>query len=566
VTAAESWPQVPDLEYQIEGMFRRFLELADEVGKVSDERSAGLLTEVLQELSAAVEELEVSTEEIQAQNEALELAQARVDLEAERFRELFDGAPDGYLVTDENGIILASNRVSTTLLGTPSRLLLSKPLIVYVHPDDRRTLLYVLTQVLREAAAECEVRFVPPKGTAFPASVRATCSPAKDGVPLTVRWLIRDVSQRVAAEAALAAEEERHRLVVDSISDIVVTTDQADRVTFVSPSLEKILGRPPADIEGNHISFIFEPDDWPALVALEERVRLQEPQARAVLRAVGLKGPVSVEVAVALLHGESGEPAGTCYTMRDVDEAEHTHVALQAALSRERQATDALREADAAKDALLLAASHDLSSPVAAVVALAQQLVAHPDLPDGELLRMAEGIASAGSQLHSILTNLLDAERVLGDHVVVHTRPTDLRDIVARSVREHGLPVSCITPPRGPFLVEVDPGLTARIVDNVVGNALRHTPAGTPIRVTLDSGLDEVTFGVADRGPGVPDDVKDVIFEPFRRQSTGVSGLGLGLFVVRRFAELQGGRCWVEDSEGGGATFRVTFPAAEREG
>jgi two-component system, OmpR family, sensor histidine kinase KdpD len=265
------------------------------------------------------------------------------------------------------------------------------------------------------------------------------------------------------------------------------------------------------------------------------------------------------------MHDESGKPAGSCYTMRDVDGLQQAHVALQAALSRERRAAHALREADAAKDAILLAASHDLSSPVAAVAGLAEQLVAHPALPAGELRRLAEGIASAGSQLHSILANLLDAERVLGDHVIVHTRPTDLHDIALRSVRERGLPASCVTSPHGPVLVEADPGLTARIVDNVVGNALHHTPAGTPVRVTLARDVGVVTLSVVDRGPGVPDDMKDAIFEPFHRQSVSSSGLGLGLFVVRRFAELQGGRSWVEDTDGGGATFRVELPAAECE-
>jgi two-component system, cell cycle sensor histidine kinase and response regulator CckA len=565
VTAAERWPEVPDLEFQIEGMFRRFLELADEVGKVSDERSAGLLTEVLQELSAAVEELEVSTEEIQAQNESLEAAQARVDLEVQRYRELFDGAPDGYLVTDENGIIQESNRVASQLLGTPARLLHAKPLIVYTRAEDRRTVLNTLSQVLSQADANCEVILVPPKGEPFPASVRATWSPPKHGNP-SVRWLIRDMSQQAAAEARLAADEERYRLLIDSISEIVVITDQADDVVFTSPSVEKILGREPADLEGNHVSFLFDADDWSALAALEARARGGDIQARAVLRAVSQSnGTISMEVLVAPLHDEPGEPSGLCYTMRDVELMAETDRALQAALAREREAADRLRETDAAKDALLLAASHDLSSPVAAVVALAGQLVIHPDLPDGELHRMAEGIASAGAQLHSILSNLLDAERVLGDHVVVQTRPTDLRDIVVRSLRVNGLPGSCVSP-TGPVLAEADPGLTARIVDNVIANALRHTPAGTPIRVSLERRLGEVTLSVADRGPGVPDDVKETIFEPFRRQSTGLSGLGLGLFVVRRFAELQGGRSWVEDTKGGGATFWVTLPAAEREG
>jgi two-component system sensor histidine kinase KdpD len=234
-------------------------------------------------------------------------------------------------------------------------------------------------------------------------------------------------------------------------------------------------------------------------------------------------------------------------------------------LSRERQAANALREADAAKDALLLAASHDLSSPVAAVAGLADQLVAHPDLPEGELRRIADGIATAGSQLRSILSNLLDAERVLGGHILVHSEPTDLRDIVVLSVRTHGLPPTCVKPARGKVLVEADAGLTARIVDNVVGNALRHTPAGTPIRVTLHHQDSEVILDVEDRGPGVPDDLKKAIFEPFRQYARG-SGLGLGLFVVRRFAELQGGRTWVEDTDGGGATFKVALPAIDAGG
>ncbi len=113
------------------------------------------------------------------------------------------------------------------------------------------------------------------------------------------------------------------------------------------------------------------------------------------------------------------------------------------------------------------------------------------------------------------------------------------------------------------MLVAVDAGLTARIIDNVVGNAVRHTPAGTPIRVSFDLQDGEVILGVADRGPGVPDEQKDDIFEPFLRHNRNASGLGLGLFIVRRFAELQGGRTWVEDTDGGGATFRVVLPAAE---
>jgi two-component system sensor histidine kinase KdpD len=266
-----------------------------------------------------------------------------------------------------------------------------------------------------------------------------------------------------------------------------------------------------------------------------------------------------MEVTVVRASAQEGNALGRTYTMRDVHDREESRLALQTALARERHAAIALREADAAKDALILGASHDLSSPVAAVAGLADQLVRHPDLPEGEIRKMAEGLATAGSQLRDILTNLLDAERVLGGHVRVRSQPTDLHAIALAAIRAHGLPAACLQPARGLVLAEVDPGLTERIVDNVVGNALRHTPPGTPIRVNLDTHEGEVVLSVADRGPGVGDDAKETIFEPFQRGGPRSAGLGLGLFVVRRFAELQGGHAWVADTDGGGATFRVSF-------
>jgi PAS domain S-box-containing protein len=561
MASPEHGREAADLEPRVAGMFQRFLELVEEVARDPDQRSAALLSEMLQELSSAVEELEVSTEEIRAQNEALEAAQARIDVEVQRYHELFDGAPDGYLVTDENGIILESNRAATGLFRLESRLLHSKPLIVFVHSADRRRLLGTLHEVLAESAAESEVRFAPTGGRAFVASVHATTSPATAGSRRTVRWLIRDESGRVAPEEALALEE-RYRLVSAHISDVVVTTDRRDRIVYVSPALQNVLYCKWEELALGEVSRLFHRDDRPALATLVEQALDGHTPATDVLRiADGAGGSVSMEVAVEARYDESGEPKGLRYSMHDVHQHTESRLVLQAALTRERQSAYTLREADAAKDALLLAASHDLSSPVAAVAGLADQLVAHPDLPDGELRRMAAGIAIAGSQLRSILTNLLDTERVLGEHVVAHSRTTDLHGLVAGSVRAHGLPTSCLRPRRGPVLVDVDAGLTTRIVDNVVGNALRHTPQGTLIRVSLDRRDGQVVLGVEDRGPGVPDELKDEIFEPFRRHGSHAAGLGLGLFIVRRFAELQGGRSWVEDTEGGGATFKVALPA-----
>ena len=118
-----------------------------------------------------------------------------------------------------------------------------------------------------------------------------------------------------------------------------------------------------------------------------------------------------------------------------------------------------------------------------------------------------------------------------------------------------------LTLPAKKVMADLDAGLTARIVDNLLGNAVNHSPPGTPVNVDIAVSPGDVVLTVSDAGPGVPDQVKESVFQAFERgRSRGLGGLGLGLFIVRRFAQIQGGRAWVEDVAGGGAAFRVSFP------
>jgi signal transduction histidine kinase len=110
------------------------------------------------------------------------------------------------------------------------------------------------------------------------------------------------------------------------------------------------------------------------------------------------------------------------------------------------------------------------------------------------------------------------------------------------------------------MLVDVDRAKVERIVENLLNNAARHTPAGTPIEVLVIEEGHGVVVVVEDEGPGVPDDVKDEIFEPFRQGESARGGVGIGLSLVQRFAELHGGSACVEDRKGGGARFVVTLP------
>ena len=112
-------------------------------------------------------------------------------------------------------------------------------------------------------------------------------------------------------------------------------------------------------------------------------------------------------------------------------------------------------------------------------------------------------------------------------------------------------------------LAEVDSPQVERIVENLVTNAIRYTPPGTPIWVTVRTENGGALIIVEDAGPGVPEELRRTIFEPFRQGNESVKhnpGVGIGLSLVSRFAEIHGGRAWVDEREGGGASFKVYLP------
>jgi signal transduction histidine kinase/GAF domain-containing protein len=235
------------------------------------------------------------------------------------------------------------------------------------------------------------------------------------------------------------------------------------------------------------------------------------------------------------------------------------------AFHREREATQRLRALDEMKNTFLEAVSHDLRTPLTSILGSALTLE-HTglDLPREDAVDLLHRIAANARKLERLLSDLLDLDRLQRGIVSPQRRPTDVGDLVTQTVHESELLTGRhVELDTSDVVANVDAAKVERIVENLVANAARHTPPGSPLWVRVSRQDGAVLIAVEDAGPGVPDEMKQAVFEPFRQGDGGPNpspGVGVGLSLVARFAELHGGRAWIEDRPGGGASFRVLLP------
>ncbi|MEV7344162.1 sensor histidine kinase KdpD [Streptomyces sp. NPDC093544] len=234
-------------------------------------------------------------------------------------------------------------------------------------------------------------------------------------------------------------------------------------------------------------------------------------------------------------------------------------------LQHEADQAKELAEGNRIRTALLAAVSHDLRTPLAGIKAAVSSLrsddVAWSEEDQAELL---EGIEDGADRLDHLVGNLLDMSRLQTGTVAPLIREIDLDEVVPMALG--GVPEDSVEldiPETLPMVV-VDPGLLERVVANLVENAVKYSSEEAPVLVSASTLAARVELRVVDRGPGVPDEAKDRIFEPFQRYGDAPrgAGVGLGLAVARGFAEAMGGTLNAEDTPGGGLTMVLTLCSA----
>jgi PAS domain S-box-containing protein len=423
----------------------------------------------LEALAAALEQVQLAEIEMRHQN--TELAAARTALEAERsrYRDLFEMAPDAYLITNEHGLVTEANRAAGMLLKVERKFLIGKPLQVFIPPSERgRFRARVIEAHDEDAPLEWRMQVTPRDGGAI--VVAATVARLSDRrSPGGLRWALRDITSQ-------ARDEERLR-----------------------------------DINAE----------------LERRV---------------------VERTAAL---------------------EAANRAKDELLVRERAARDAAEEANRSKDEFLATISHELRTPLNVVLGWTYRMRSHT--LDREQSEKAVEIIdrNARQQLH-LVEELLDSARIATGRFELELQLEELGPLLQTAIDSLEATaatrnITLTSALDAGVYVRVDAGRIRQIAWNLLSNALKFTPEGGRVHISLTTADQHAVLGVTDTGIGISAPGLCLVFEPFWQADPSTrrarSGLGLGLAIVKHLVELHGGDVSAtSNGQGEGATFTVRLP------
>jgi PAS domain S-box-containing protein len=591
-----------------------------------------LLNKAVEELHVALEELMVAEEEIRQQNHLLENAQELVEAERQRYRELFEFAPDGYLVTDNKGAIQEANHAAALLLNVPQRLLAGKLLVNFIPIAQQQNFRSYLNQLHhQDKLQKWEVRLKPRKHQPIDVAITMGAVRDRNGNLIAVRWLLRDLSDQLRCavddvpkgsrplgdrkqveleriqlltreqEARKEAEAAHAQMtnILENITDGYLKIDTHWRYRYVNSQAEKLLCKKASEIIGCQVWDVF------SKTANSQSYQLFH---QAIAQQINITYeeffPMFNKWFAIRLYPS---PEGLSVYFLDITERKQTEVAL-------RQQAAQLTQANRIKDEFLAIASHELRSPLSAILGWVQTLQNGSINPE-MIARAIQRIEHSTRSQMQMVENLLDVSQIMTGKLEIHLIPTVLAPIiegVINTVRQAAnakeLQLQLKLDPN--IRVFGDPKRLQQIIFNLLSNAIKFTPKGGKVEIRLSSSSEPSTadafmatshktdtscnsqesgadilptlnsesnsptvqltqhlviLEVIDTGIGISPEFLPFVFEHFRQADSTLTrsygGMGLGLAIVRHLVEMHGGTIRVASPGTGlGTTFTVELP------
>ncbi len=559
----------------------------------SDLSHKDALQEALEELRSSLEELHVAEEEMRRQNEELALAHHAQERERQRYLELFDSAPDGYLVTDSEGTIQEANSAAAMLLGVRQDFLRGKPFLVFIAKEDREAFHTKLNRSrVAEHIRDWEVSIQPRNGASIPVALSVGMRCSEDGKQIGLRWLLRDITDRKKAEEelrkardeleirirertldltianrSLQDSDERFRVALKNSPIIVFNQDSELRYTWVyDPSVSFFEG----SVVGKTDADLFSPHDACRLMDIKLGVLKSGQGTRQEVEITIKDESLFLDITIEPLRNLSDEVVGLTCAAMDITRRKLIEEEL-------RRAKEAAEAGARAKSEFLANMSHEIRTPLNAVIGMTGLLL--EENLTTEQRDHVQTIRNSGDSLLALINDILDFSKIDKEKMDLECRPFGLEtclkesfDFLRVAAGEKGLRLAYVIDDQTPSTVVGDATRLRQILVNLLSNAVKFTENG---EVKVSVGARQITgdryefkFSVRDTGIGIPEDYADRLFQRFSQSDMSntrkYGGTGLGLAISKQLVELMGGRIWAESEPGMGSTFSFTFPTCAK--
>ena len=530
-------------------LLERTIRYAVERRKAEEELKVAMaeLQESNEDLASTLEELRAAEEEIYRQYEELDKRGEELDRERQRYRDLFENAPDAYLVTNSQGVILEANAAAIAVLGMGQEFVLKKPLSVFVAEEDRdvfRNEMHFLRH--SRGLRDWELRL-----RNFPASISVTTIYSTDGDEVSLRWLIRDISERKMAEEKLARVSVMLQTVFDGISDPLLMVGENLTVRMLNEASCRYFQT--ADHEEVIGKTCYELTNGACRSCDACRIKSAVSERRSVtFERQGLFDRERFEqiTVYPLEEPGSGIPGGII-RISDITESKliEKHLTREDRLSSLGQLSGGI--------------AHEIRNPLAGINLFVEILCDEERFTrTTQELSMLEEIKSNIQKINGIIQRVLDlAKQSDARQMNLEVSPL-LRDTLkfwSSRMTKDGIELRLSVEEGLPDILG-DPIEIQQVINNLIQNAVEAMSGGGFLTITAEKGAlsfdknrPAVVIKIQDTGSGIPIDQQKNIFNPFF--TTKSSGTGLGLAISHRILSRHRGILSFESTPNVGTTF-----------
>jgi two-component system sensor histidine kinase/response regulator len=478
---------------------------------------------------------------------------------------LIQTSPMGIVVHDRRRVVTLANPAFCEIFGYDEKECLGQKIEnLIVQPDVEPVFLANVQRVAEGAVLQGPLVRKRKDGTLVDVEVHATRLLA-DGKYNGAFALFEDITKRVEAESALRQSEEVFRTLCAAAPVGVFRTDQSGGSVYANQRMLEIHGLSLEQINGTDPAIGLHPDDVERVLANRQRNLSRNERFFDEFRYLRADGEVVwVGVHAGPIHRPDGSVAGYVGVVEDITSVREAHEQMR----KSKEAADA---ASRAKSEFLANMSHEIRTPMNGIIGMTE-LALDTEL-DPSQREYLNAVKYSADSLLTVINDILDFSKIEVGKFSLDPIEFNLRDHLGQAIKtlaarahEKGLELAYRVPSELPNYVVGDPVRLRQVILNLIGNAIKFTEKGEVVlRVELEAQETDgmsLHFAVSDTGIGIPEEKRQLIFEPFAQADTSTTrrygGTGLGLSISSHLIRMMNGRIWLESEAGRGSTFHFT--------